>query len=91
MPNEQWIGDWNTVIGNYDGKRIGFANVYGGPSAAVTAHRYAVLGTENFIQTGYFGGLSHEVQYGDILIVTGAWCFSGGIYREIQWFMRIRS
>lgn len=83
LSKEQWLGDWNSVIGNYDGHRIGFSNVYGGPSAAVTAHRYAILGTEKFIQTGYFGGLSHEVQYGDILIVTGAYMEDG----VSQWYL----
>lgn len=83
LATEQWLADWNSVIGKYDGRRIGFANVYGGPSAAVTAHKYSILGTEQLIQTGYFGGLSQEVQYGDILIVTGAYMEDG----VSQWYL----
>ncbi|WP_042149542.1 nucleoside phosphorylase [Paucisalibacillus sp. EB02] len=83
LTEEQWASDWNTVIGNINGKRIGFSNVFGGPSAAITAHRYAILGTDKFIQTGYFGGLSHDVEYGDILIVTGAYMEDG----VSQWYL----
>jgi uridine phosphorylase len=67
-----WTPHWNSIIGNLHNQRIGFANVFGGPSTAVICHQFASLGTEMFIQTGYFGGLSHDVQYGDLFIVTGA-------------------
>lgn len=83
LTNEQWVPTWNTVIGKYENTRIGFANVYGGPQASTVAHRFAILGTEKFIQTGYFGGLSHTVQYGDIFIVTGAYMEDG----VSQWYL----
>jgi uridine phosphorylase len=67
-----WRPHWNCVVGLWKHERIGFANVFGGPSAAVICHQFASLGTQRFIQTGYFGGLSHDVQFGDIFIVTGA-------------------
>lgn len=82
LADEQFLPEWNTVIGNYQGGRLGFSNVFGGPSAAVTAHIFGSVGTEKFIQTGYFGGLSHDVQYGDILIVTGAYMEDG----VSQWY-----
>ncbi|WP_245680573.1 uridine phosphorylase [Bacillus marinisedimentorum] len=63
---------WNTVIGRYEKRQVGFANVFGGPMAGSIAHQFAAAGTEQFIQTGYFGGLSNKVDYGDILIVTAA-------------------
>lgn len=63
---------WNIVTGTHGRKRIGFANVFGGPMAATIAHQFACAGTDLFIQTGYFGGLSRDLNYGDILIVTGA-------------------
>ncbi|MFD1019128.1 phosphorylase family protein [Thalassobacillus hwangdonensis] len=72
LTNDQWIPSWNTVVGKHEGEQVGFSNVFGGPIAAAIAHRFAVMGTRTFIQTGYFGGLSHDVDYGDILIVTGA-------------------
>ncbi|MEC5425719.1 uridine phosphorylase [Virgibacillus sp. C22-A2] len=83
LANEQWIPSWNAIVGEYNNNQIGFANVFGGPSASMIAHRFSVLGTETFIQTGYFGGLSHDVQYGDILIVTGAYMEDG----VSQWYI----
>ncbi|GGA80829.1 nucleoside phosphorylase [Ornithinibacillus halotolerans] len=83
LTENQWLPVWNTVIGNFKNKRIGFSNVFGGPQASVIAHRFGILGTEKFIQTGYFGGLSHEVNYGDILIVTGAYMEDG----VSQWYL----
>lgn len=82
LSDEQSNPEWNTVIGNHQGNRVGFSNVFGGPSAAITAHIFGNVGTEKFIQTGYFGGLSHDVQYGDILIVTGAYMEDG----VSQWY-----
>ena len=61
---------WNTVLGRHNEVPVGYANVVGGPMTAMTAHPYCVMGTELLIQTGYFGGLSHDVRYGDILIVS---------------------
>ncbi|MGE8205527.1 nucleoside phosphorylase [Heyndrickxia sp. NPDC080065] len=72
LEQDQWIPSWNAIIGRYNNQKIGFANVFGGPIAASIVHRFAILGTNNFIQTGYFGGLSHDIGYGDILIVTAA-------------------
>ncbi|MFD1174099.1 phosphorylase family protein [Oceanobacillus picturae] len=77
LAEEQWIPTWNAITGNYNQTRIGFANVFGGPQAAMIAHRFAMLGTEIMIQTGYFGGLSKQASYGDIFIVTGAYMEDG--------------
>ena len=46
--------------------------MYGSPIAATITHQFASAGTNVFIQTGYFGGLSFDVDYGDILIVSEA-------------------
>ena len=72
LKEELWLPKWNTVIGKYKGKNIGFANVYGSPIATTITHQFASAGTNQFIQTGYFGGLSFDVKYGDILIVSEA-------------------
>ncbi len=77
LEQEQWIPSWNAITGKYAQTRIGFANVFGGPQAAMIAHRFAMLGTEIMIQTGYFGGLSKQSSYGDIFIVTGAYMEDG--------------
>jgi uridine phosphorylase len=82
LTTDQCLPEWNTVIGDHQEKKVGFSNVFGGPSAAITDHLFATLGTEKFIQTGYFGGLSHDVNYGDILIVTGAYMEDG----VSQWY-----
>ncbi|MEC2053989.1 uridine phosphorylase [Peribacillus psychrosaccharolyticus] len=63
---------WNTLIGLYKGSTIGYANAYGSPAAINSTHPFAAVGTDLFVQTGYFGGLSLEVNYGDLLIVTEA-------------------
>lgn len=72
-----WLPKWNTIVGEYSGTNIGFANVYGSPMATNVLHQFASIGTEVFIQTGYFGGLSSEIHYGDILIVTEAEMLDG--------------
>jgi uridine phosphorylase len=72
LSEEANLPKWNTVIGKHDGVNIGFANVYGSPMATNIIHQFASVGTQLFIQTGYFGGLSADVAYGDILIVTEA-------------------
>ncbi|WP_249872664.1 nucleoside phosphorylase [Oceanobacillus saliphilus] len=72
LNDEVWLPKWNTVIGKYNGTNLGFANVFGGPMAATIVHQFGVAGTNLFIQTGYYGGLSHNVKYGDIFIVTEA-------------------
>jgi purine-nucleoside phosphorylase len=64
--------DWNTVIGMHDGVRIGYCFAHGAPSATVSTHPLAVMGTQVLIQTGYFGGVRAGVEYGDILIVSDA-------------------
>ncbi|WEG17798.1 uridine phosphorylase [Alkalihalophilus pseudofirmus] len=72
LKEEMQLPKWNSVMGRHKGAQVGFANVYGAPMAANIVHQFAASGTEVFIQTGYFGGLSSEVKYGDIFIVTEA-------------------
>ncbi|QCR30731.1 uridine phosphorylase [Lysinibacillus sp. SGAir0095] len=72
LKKELWLPKWNTIIGEYKETKIGFANVYGSPIATMITHQFALAGTNQFIQTGYFGGLSIDVKYGDILIVSQA-------------------
>jgi uridine phosphorylase len=72
LKDEIWFPKWNTIIGKHNERNIGFANVYGGPIAATITHQFASVGADVFIQTGYCGGLSFDVKYGDIVIVTEA-------------------
>lgn len=77
LKEDVWLPKWNTVIGKYEDINMGFANIFGGPMAANIAHQFSLAGTKQLIQTGYFGGLSHDVKYGEILIVTAAGMLDG--------------
>lgn len=77
LKEEIWLPKWNTVIGKYNDSNLGFANVFGGPMAATIVHQFGAAGTNLFIQTGYFGGISDNVNYGDIFIVTEAGMLDG--------------
>ncbi len=83
LKEEVWLPKWNTVIGKYNGINIGYANVFGGPMAATVVHQFSLAGTNQFIQTGYMGGLSNDVKYGDIFIVTEAGMQDG----VSQWYL----
>lgn len=72
LKEEMWLPKWNAIIGKYKGYNVGFANVYGSPMATMITHQFASAGTNQFIQTGYFGGLTFDIKYGDILIVSEA-------------------
>ncbi|MCB0393805.1 MAG: hypothetical protein KDD25_04570, partial [Bdellovibrionales bacterium] len=63
---------WNMIVGNWKGKRIGFANVCWAPMTALVVHKFAMMGTKRFIQIGYCGGLSRNLNYGEILVVKNA-------------------
>lgn len=72
LKDEIWLPKWNTVVGKHNGTNIGYANVFGGPMAATIVHQFGLAGTSQFIQTGYMGGLSNDIKYGEIFIVTDA-------------------
>src|SRR5690625_3530747 len=72
LKEEIWLPKWNTVVGKYKGINIGYANVFGGPMAVTIVHQFGLAGTNQFIQTGNMGGLSKDVKYGEIFIVTEA-------------------
>jgi uridine phosphorylase len=73
---------WNVLLGDYENTNLAFANVLGGPMAAMAAHPCCVMGAELIIQTGYFGGLCETVDYGEIFIVdrVKASCGTAGCY-----------
>lgn len=77
LSGARWFPNLNVLIGDYGENRLGFSNVYGGSQVSIVAHRFAAMGTDKFIQTGYFGGLSNQVKPGDIFIVTGAYMEDG--------------
>lgn len=77
MLNDVSYPDWNTLSGEYAGVKVMVAGVFGSAMAAFVAHPLCQMGTQLVIQTGYFGGLSPKVQYGDALLVTRANCHDG--------------
>jgi purine-nucleoside phosphorylase len=63
---------WNVVIGDRAGIRVGLANVCWGPMAAMVAHQFFAMGTEQIVLVGYYGGLDPTLGYGRVLIVDAA-------------------
>lgn len=63
---------WNMFVGARRNKKIGVVNVCWAPMAALIVHKFAIMGTKRFIQTGYCGGLVPDLKYGEILVVTSA-------------------
>jgi purine-nucleoside phosphorylase len=63
---------WNMTLGRYNGRKVGLINTYWAPMTAMVVHQYCAMGTQRIIQIGYCGGLSHNLKYGQILIVSGA-------------------
>ena len=60
---------WNVVIGDRGGVRVGLANVCWGPMAAMVAHQFFAMGTEEVVLVGYCGGLTSAVDYGRVVVV----------------------
>ncbi|QDG51145.1 uridine phosphorylase [Persicimonas caeni] len=69
--------EWNALLGTHAGVDVMVAGVFGSPMAAFVAHPLCQMGTQLVVQTGYFGGLSPTVDYGDVLLVTHADCHDG--------------
>jgi uridine phosphorylase len=65
------------LIGSLNGKRVGYASVYGGPMASEIAHLFGDLGCKLVIQTGVCGGLADGLLAGDLVIATSAGCGDG--------------
>lgn len=63
---------WNVVIGDSADTRVGLANVCWGSMAAMVAHQFFAMGTEQIVLVGYCGGLDPILQYGRVLIAEAA-------------------
>ena len=69
----------DVVIGERDGRLLGYASVYGPAMASEITHVFGVLGTRVVIQTGVCGGLADGVSAGDLVIATEAGCGDGAV------------
>lgn len=67
----------HVLIGNLDGRPVGFACVYGAPMASEIVHIFGCLGTRAVIQTGNCGGIADELNAGDLFVPTEAYCGEG--------------
>lgn len=67
----------DVFIGKRDDINIGYASVYGAPMTADVVHIFGCLGTKVVIQTGWCGGLADDLQIGDIVLPTSAYCGDG--------------
>jgi len=67
----------DVFIGDFDNIPVAYASVYGAPMASEIAHIFGILGTELLIQTGCCGGVGDEVNTGDIVCATSAFCGEG--------------
>lgn len=67
----------HVLIGEFRGRRIGFACVYGAAMASEIVHIFGVLGTRAVIQTGNCGALADDLNAGDLFVPTEAFCGEG--------------
>ncbi|MCL1631422.1 hypothetical protein M3N64_05580 [Sporolactobacillus sp. CPB3-1] len=68
--------DWNTVTGDFLGRRIAFAHVFGPSMVAATMYPWAMRGSGLFIHTGYANRLRRDTCPGSILIAESAYAES---------------
>ncbi len=62
-----------TYSGNYSGEKVTVAcHGIGGPSIAIVAEELFSLGAKVMIRFGTVGGLDADMNYGDLIIATGA-------------------
>ena len=64
-------------IGDYQGRDVGYASVYGDAMASEVTHVFGVLGTRLVILTGCCGALGDGILPGDIVCATSARCGEG--------------
>jgi len=67
----------DVLVGRYKKIDVGYASVYGDAMASEVTHLFGVLGTFLVIQTGCCGALTDNIQAGDIVCVTSAYCGEG--------------
>ncbi|MEM1619187.1 MAG: purine-nucleoside phosphorylase [Fervidicoccaceae archaeon] len=72
-----------TYTGNYKGVPITVAtHGIGGPSAALVVEELAQLGVKTFVRLGTAGALVEELDAGDVVVASGAFHRSGGLFSQ---------
>lgn len=65
--------EYNTYTGKLIGEKVSVVSTgIGGPSAAIAMEELAEIGADTFIRVGTCGGISLDVQSGDLVIATAA-------------------
>lgn len=74
----------DVLVGSVAGVGVGYASVYGAPMASEVAHVFGVMGTSLVVQTGCCGALADDLEPGDLIVATEAYCGEGAsqYYRE---------
>jgi hypothetical protein len=67
----------DVLIGDYAGKAVAYASVYGAAMASEIVHIFGALGTRLVIQSGCCGALADGIEAGDLFVATAAFCGEG--------------
>jgi purine-nucleoside phosphorylase len=67
----------DVLIGEVNGRSLGFACVYGSSMASEVVHLFGVLGTRAVLAIGNCGALADDLQAGDLFIAERAYCGEG--------------
>jgi purine-nucleoside phosphorylase len=67
----------DVLIGDVEGRPVGFACVYGASMVSEVVHIFGVLGTRAVIQIGNCGALADDFGAGDLFIAERAYCGEG--------------
>jgi uridine phosphorylase len=73
----------DVLVGTLGGLRVAYASVYGGPMASEVVHMFGAVGTPLVVQIGCCGAIADELDAGDLVLVSEAYCGDGasGYYK----------
>jgi purine-nucleoside phosphorylase len=74
----------DVFIGQLSAQPVGYASVYGAPMVSEIVHLFGVLGTRLVVLTGCCGALADEIEPGDLVVTSEAFCGEGAAayYRQ---------
>lgn len=67
----------DVLIGEFQGRQIAYASVYGAAMASEVTHLFGVLGTRFVLQSGCCGAWAEGIQAGDLFVPSRAFCGEG--------------
>jgi uridine phosphorylase len=74
----------DVFVGRLYGQPVGYASVYGAPMTSEIVHLFGVLGTRLVVLTGCCAALADEIEPGDLVVTSEAFCGEGAAayYRQ---------